>query len=130
VSNISFIIGSTITVGSTTPKGWFGSNTATSLGGAAIFTESDELVSRALAPFAFYFFTATIGNVLLSSISMVSAVPSSCIAATRTGWRRPKRTIRVTSLETGWWQSFRSHLMSRARIKLTVRSMRPRRLSF
>jgi hypothetical protein len=64
---------------STTPDAWqvFGSNSATSLG-VSVATGTDEAVHTLTgtnANFMFYNFEATAGNVLVASVSGVSAVP-------------------------------------------------------
>jgi hypothetical protein len=74
VTDFDFVMDS-----STTPDAWrvFGSNSATSLG-SQILTGTDELehdLTGANGAFAFYNFQATAGNVLVASVSGVSAVP-------------------------------------------------------
>ena len=77
VTDFDFVMGSTT---ATQPEAWrvFGSNSATSLG-SQILTGNDELVTHDLTgangAFAYYNFQATQGNVLLASVSGVSAVP-------------------------------------------------------
>jgi hypothetical protein len=76
LTGVSFIMDST-----TTPDAWTvsGSNSATT-GFVPLLSGTDELVSHPLPFFNFYTFTATTGDVLLSSISAVQ-VPAPIVGA-------------------------------------------------